>query len=128
VPLVKLPQLPGSRIELWQITSAGKNLLAETNTSQMHGTALFGREMPIDQPLLTDWEHELRMGGAEGAALSQGYLAWRHPLVVPLKITLVPGMKLEARFVPRDQAAQTATQFTVTLEPLQDILLPGSAN
>ena len=124
VPLGRHALLPGGRIELW---SAGKKL-AESNTAELRGSVLFGRDLPLEGRRLVDWEHELRMSGAEAGALSRGYLAWRRPLVVALKPALEPRMELEARFVSRNDETQASAKFTVTAEPLLDILLSEGRN
>jgi hypothetical protein len=119
VPLGLHSQLPGGRLELW----SADEKLAATDTADLRGSVLFGRELALDRGRLADWEHELRMSGAEGSALSRGYLAWRRPLVVPIKPALAAGMKLEGRFISRSGALQASAGFTLTRAPLQDVLL-----
>lgn len=72
--------------------------------------------------MLTDWEHELRREGAEGQSLSAAYLAWRRPAVVALAQPLSPNLRLEALFITPG-GTNARARFTLTSEPLQDILM-----
>lgn len=122
VPLARLAQLPGGRLELWTVEDHPRKL-GETPTAEGQGAALFGREVPLDSRLLVEWEHELRVAGAEARALSSVYLSWKHPIHVPLRPALTPGTRLEARFIPRGGGVQASSRVTVTTAPLLDVPL-----
>jgi hypothetical protein len=120
VPVGLHALLSEGRIELRRPGSATP--LASGDTAQTCGAVIFGRNLPLESRMLTDWEHELRREGAEGQSLSAAYLAWRRPAVVALAQPLSPNLRLEALFITPG-GTNARARFTLTSEPLQDILM-----
>lgn len=100
-------------------------VIAEEFTNARQGSILVGPYKDIPNSFVDRWKTELIVveeDSPKAAAIS--LLAWLHPIKTPSKVTIFPGMTLEAKYLTLEEQKITAwAKFQVSPVKIQDILL-----